>query len=66
MYFKCTSRLVDTFKIVFGSFFKYEKNRAIIFQLDEEIPVIELKECIKAALAYHKVKYLDTLGMLKQ
>lgn len=63
MYFKCTSRLVETFKLVFGDLFEYEKNRAIIFQLDQEIPVTELKKCIKATLVYHKVKNDLTLGI---
>lgn len=63
MYFKCTSRLVETFKIVFGDFFEYEKSRAIIFRLDQEIPVTELKQCIKATLIYHKVKNDITLGI---
>ncbi len=63
MYFKCTSRLVETFKMVFGDFFEYEKNRAIIFQLDQEVPVNELKQCIKATLMYHKVKDDLTLGI---
>lgn len=63
MYFKCTSRLVETFKLVFGELFEYEKNRAIIFQLDQEIPVEEVKKCIKATLIYHKVKKDITLGI---
>ncbi|MDX1908442.1 MAG: DUF1801 domain-containing protein [Bacteroidia bacterium] len=63
MYFKCTSRLVETFKIVFGDLFDYEKDRAIIFQLDQKIPVTELKQCIKATLMYHKVKNDVTLGI---
>jgi len=63
IYFKCTSRLVETFKIVFGERFNYEKNRAIIFKLNQEIPVNELKQCIKATLMYHKVKNDLTLGI---
>ncbi|MDP8105145.1 DUF1801 domain-containing protein [Pasteurella atlantica] len=63
MYFKCTSRLVETFKLVFGKLFEYENNRAIIFQLDQEIPVVQLKKCIKATLMYHKVKDDLTLGI---
>ncbi|MFC3197596.1 DUF1801 domain-containing protein [Parapedobacter deserti] len=63
MYFKCTSRLVDTFRMVFGYKFQYEGNRAIVFQLDQNIPEMELKECIKASLTYHKVKHLITLGI---
>ena len=63
MYFKCTSKLVPTFKLVFNDIFKYEKDRAILFQLDERIPRSELKQCIAAALTYHKVKQLPLLGI---
>ena len=63
MYFKCTSRLVETFKAVHGNTFDYEGNRAIVFQLNGDIPKEALKECIKATLTYHKVKHLPTLGM---
>ncbi len=63
MYFKCTSRLVETFKIVFMDKFVYEGNRAIVFKMDDQIPKNELKKCIRAALSYHKVKQLPTLGI---
>jgi len=63
MYFKCTSRLVETFKKQFKGSFEFEGNRAIIFQLDGIIPTTELKKCIGAALQYHKAKYLPNLGM---
>jgi hypothetical protein len=52
---------VETFKEVFGSIFNYEGNRAIIFQVDEQVPINEVKECIKATLFYHKVKRLPYL-----
>ena len=63
MYFKCTSRLVETFKILFKHTFDFEGNRAIVFQIDDKIPKMELEACIKAALMYHKVKHLATLGI---
>lgn len=63
MYFKCTSRLVETFKIVYGNQFEYEKSRAILFQLNDNIPTQEIKECIKATLMYHKVKDDIRLGL---
>jgi hypothetical protein len=63
MYFQCTSRLVSTFKIIFKTTFKFDGKRAILFQIDDELPTEELKYCIKAALTYHKVKYLPTLGI---
>lgn len=63
MYFQCTSRLVDTFRLVFDDKLKFEGKRAIVFQLNQEIPELELKECIKACLRYHKVKDQMTLGI---
>ncbi len=63
MYFQCTSRLVDTFRLVFDHKFQYEGKRAIVFELNQKIPELELKECIKASLTYHDVKELITLGI---
>ena len=63
LYFQCTSRLVDTFRLVFDQQFHYEGKRAIIFQLEQKIPVPEIKKCIKAAITYHSVKHLITLGI---
>ena len=62
MYFKCTSKLVTTFREVYGDTFTYEKNRAILFQLDEKVPKKELKECISMALNYHSLKNMPRLG----
>lgn len=63
LYFQCTSRLVETFRIMFKNTFDFEGNRAIVFGLDSEIPTEELKYCIKATLTYHKVKHLPNLGI---
>jgi len=57
--------LVGTFKEVFGDTFNYEKERAIIFALDDKIPKKELAKCIKTALHYHKVKNEPNLGLEK-
>ena len=62
MFFKCTSKLVPTFKEVYGSTFRYEKNRAILFKIEEQVPQDELKECIRLALEYHTLKHLPLLG----
>ncbi|MDT0689151.1 DUF1801 domain-containing protein [Salegentibacter sp. F188] len=63
MYFQCKSRLVDSFRMVFDQKLQFQGSRAIVFQINQEIPVSELKECIKASLTYHKVKHLETLGI---
>lgn len=62
IYFKCTSKLVETFRTIYGDKFTFEGNRAIVFQLDDKIPKMELKQCIKMALTYHKIKHLPLLG----
>ena len=63
MYFKCTSKLVPTFKTVYSHDFKFEGNRAIIFQMNDKIPQKKLKKCISVGLTYHKVKHLPLLGL---
>ncbi len=63
LYFQCTSRLVETFRLVYKNTLKFEGKRAIILQLDEDLPKAALKSCITATLTYHKVKHLPLLGM---
>lgn len=63
MYFQCTSRLVSTFKTIYKNTLVFEGKRAIVFQIKEELPKDVLKDCITAALTYHKVKHLPLLGM---
>lgn len=63
MYFHCKTRLVDTFKERYGSQFKFEGNRAIVFYADDSIPVEALKHCILLSLKYHQLKHLPMLGV---
>lgn len=63
LYFKCTSKLVPTFKMLFHKSFIFEGNRAIVFEMEDEIPKEKLKQCILLALQYHKLKHLPLLGM---
>ena len=63
MYFNCSSQLVATFRIVFKQTFDFEGNRALVFQINEPLPENELKQCVKAALRYHKIKKLPLLGL---
>ena len=62
MYFSCQTQLVPTFRILYGNTFRYEKNRAIIFEMSHEIPELALKDCIALALSYHSLKHLPLLG----
>ncbi len=64
VFFHCQSKLVDTFKILYHNEFQFKGNRAIVFNLENDVPIANLKECIKAALRYHRVKNLETLGIM--
>jgi len=63
IYFNCKSKLVDTFKEVYRDTFNYESNRAILLDVNQEIPETALKHCILLALTYHNIKHLPLLGV---
>ena len=56
IYFHCGTTLVDTFKEIYGCKFTYEKNRAIVFFKNEQLPTREIADCIAMALTYHRNK----------
>ena len=56
MYFNCQTTLVDSFKTMFPTAFKFEGNRAIVFDAYDEMPVEALRICIGMALTYHSTK----------
>ncbi len=63
MYFHCKTKLVYTFKEHYKDTFKFEGNRAIVFNQKDKIPVNELKHCIVLSLTYHHIKHLPMLGI---
>jgi len=63
MCFHCRTKLLDTFKELYGDKFKYEGNRAIVFNEDDEIATNELKHCISLSLTYHRRKHRPMLGV---
>jgi len=63
MYFNCKTKLVDTFKQLYYDKFKFESNRAIVFNENDEISIKALKHCIALSLSYHKIKHLPLLGV---
>jgi len=64
LYFNCKTSLVETYKELYGDIFNYQGNRAIVFQLADELPLTELKHCISLSLRYHKIKHLPLLGSI--
>lgn len=63
LYFHCKTKLVYTFKELYGDKLKFEGNRAIVFHHNDEIPIDELKHCIFLSLTYHSRKHLPMLGV---
>ena len=60
IYFKCQTTLVPTFKELFKNKFRYEGNRAILFNVKDKIPVRDLSRCVEMALTYHLNKKNQT------
>ena len=62
IYFNCNTKLVSTFKELYGDVFTFEGKRAIVFDENDELPVDELKHCVSLTLRYHRLKHLPFLG----
>ncbi len=56
MYFSCQTTLVDSFKTIFPTAFKFEGNRALVFEAHDEVPFAALRICVEMALTYHAKK----------
>lgn len=53
LYFICHTHLVDKFRELYPDAFTYNGNRALVFEIGQNLPVPELKHCIAMALTYH-------------
>ena len=53
LYVHCQTTLIQTFRDMYPDCFSFEKNRGIIFNLNDEIAEEELRHCISMALTYH-------------
>ena len=62
MFFHCKTKLVDTFKELYGNTLHFDGNRAIVFNLEDKVPIDALKHCIVLSLTYHSRKTLPMLG----
>ncbi len=58
MYFNCQTTLVDSFKTMFPKTFRFDGNRALMFEEHDDVPVEALRICVAMALTYHSNKRL--------
>ncbi len=62
LFFNCQTKLVDTFRELYGDVLQFQGNRAIVLNLSEPLPVLGLKHCLEIALTYKQRKHLPLLG----
>ena len=64
VFFNCKTRLVDTFRELFGTdtHTLFQGNRAILLSIEQPLPEAMLKQCLLMALTYHSIKHLPLLG----
>ena len=56
MYVNCQTTLIDSFRSMYPREFKFEGNRAIVFEESDVVPAGQLSSCIEVALTYHRDK----------
>ena len=62
IYFNCQTRLVDTFRELYGDTLEFQGNRAIVLSLERPLPRQTLTRCLELALTYQSRKHLPLLG----
>ncbi|ENM4036861.1 DUF1801 domain-containing protein [Vibrio parahaemolyticus] len=62
LFFNCQTKLVDTFRDLYGEELVFQGNRAIVLSLSKPIPERVLKSCFELALTYQQRKNLPLLG----
>ena len=62
MYCHCSTRLIETFRELFGDRFEFDGQRALYLPLTGRLPSAELSQCLRMALRYHTLKKLPLLG----
>ncbi|GAA0360040.1 DUF1801 domain-containing protein [Bowmanella denitrificans] len=62
VFFNCNTKLVDTFRELYGDVLAYQGNRAIVLGLTAPLPLNTLKHCIQLALTYQQIRHLPLLG----
>ncbi|EKD7165402.1 DUF1801 domain-containing protein [Vibrio vulnificus] len=62
LFFNCQTKLVDTFRELYGAELEFQGNRAIVLSLSKPLPETPIKSCLELALTYQQRKSLPLLG----
>ncbi|NMU84295.1 DUF1801 domain-containing protein, partial [Vibrio parahaemolyticus] len=58
LFFNCQTKLVDTFRELYGEELVFQGNRAIVLSLSKALPETAIKSCLELALTYQQRKHL--------
>jgi len=61
--FNCQTKLVDTFRELYGEELVFQGKRAIVLPLSKPLPESIIQSCIALTLTYQKRKHLPFLGV---
>ena len=62
LFFRCQTKLVDTFRELYSEVLEFRGNRALVLQLGKPLPEREVAHCIELAHRYQSLKNLPLLG----
>ncbi|KKC99805.1 DUF1801 domain-containing protein [Photobacterium halotolerans] len=63
LYFNCNTRLVDTFREVYGHALSLQGNRAIVLNVADPLPEPIVCHCVELAFNYKRLSHLPLLGV---
>lgn len=53
MFVPCSTTLLDTYRTMYADELSFEGDRAILLDIDTDLPIDKLRACIELALTYH-------------
>ncbi|WP_320206541.1 DUF1801 domain-containing protein [Vibrio parahaemolyticus] len=56
LFFNCQTKLVDTFRELYGEELVFQGNRAIVLSLSKALPETAIKSCLELAFSFGRVK----------
>jgi hypothetical protein len=62
LFFHCQTKLVDTFRELYSEDLDFDGNRAIVLQVNRDLPTNVIRHCIELAMKYKSIKHLPLLG----
>ncbi|MCF7352565.1 DUF1801 domain-containing protein [Vibrio sp. CK2-1] len=62
LFFHCQTKLLDTFRELYGEELEFQGNRAIVLSLSKPLPEAAIQHCLALALTYQQRKHLPLLG----